>query len=119
MPSIEPFRKIPIDSTELVVFIVSHPRRRHLPMLKALTAKPQFQGTPPFYPLGLPGELRNTANFRLDPPHFAVSAALSGEEDFELGGEFLDVFVRAGERVAGFFVGCMLIAGVWLLCVTL
>ena len=60
-----------------------------------------------------------TANLRLDPPHFAISAALSGEEDFELGGEFLDVFVRAGERVAGFLAGCMLIAGVWFLCAAL
>jgi len=88
-------------------------------MLKALVAKPQFQATQPFYPLGLSGELRNDANFRLDPPHFAISAALSGEDDFELGSEFFDVFVLAGERVAGFLAGCMLIAGIWLLCAAL
>jgi hypothetical protein len=88
-------------------------------MLKALMAKPPFPRTQPFNPLGRSVIPRNDANLRLDPPHFAISATLSGEEDFELGGEFLDVFVRAGERVAGFLVGCMLIAGVWILCAAL
>jgi hypothetical protein len=44
----------------------------------------------------------------------AVSAGLSAEEDFELGGEFLDVFTRANERVAGFVVGCTVVGVVWL-----
>jgi hypothetical protein len=51
----------------------------------------------------------------LEPANFAISAPLSAEEDFELGGEFLDVFVRSGEHAAGFLAGCMLIAGVWIL----
>ena len=45
---------------------------------------------------------------------FAVSAGLSTEDDFELGGEFLDVFTRASERVGGFVVGCTVIGVVWL-----
>lgn len=36
------------------------------------------------------------------------------EDDFELGGEFLDVFTRASERIAGFVVGCTVIGVVWL-----
>ena len=44
----------------------------------------------------------------------AVSAGLSAEEDFELGQEFLDVFTRASERVAGFVVGCTVMGVVWL-----
>jgi hypothetical protein len=84
-------------------------------MLKALMANPQLQGTQPFTPLGRSFIPRSDADVRLDPSNFAISAALFGEEDFELGGEFLDVFVRAGERVAGFLAGCILIAGVWML----
>jgi hypothetical protein len=85
-------------------------------MLEALMAKPPFPRTQPFNPLGKSVISRNDANIRPDSPHFAISATLSGEEDFELSGEFLDVFVRAGERVAGFLMGCMLIAAVWMLC---
>jgi|HubBroStandDraft_2_1064218.scaffolds.fasta_scaffold2310331_1 hypothetical protein len=88
-------------------------------MLEALMAKPAFPRTQPSNPMGKSGILRNDANFRLDPPHFAISATLSGEEDFEISGEFLDVFVRAGERVAGFLAGCLLIAGIWMLCAAL
>ena len=54
---------------------------------------------------------------RLEPPApsgSAASAALSTEDDFELGSEFLDVFARASERVAGFVVGCTVIGVVWL-----
>jgi hypothetical protein len=83
-------------------------------MLKALMANPQLQGTQPF-PLGRSFISWSDADLRLDPSNFAISAALSGEEDFELGGEFLDVFIRAGERVAGFLAGCILIAGVWII----
>jgi len=43
-----------------------------------------------------------------------ASAVLSAEEDFELGQEFLDVFVRASERAVGFVVGCTLIGALWL-----
>ncbi|HEY6578077.1 MAG TPA: hypothetical protein VIY09_02025 [Rhizomicrobium sp.] len=49
------------------------------------------------------------------PTPLASGASLSTEDDFELGGEFLDVFVRAGERVAGFVAGCILVAGIWIL----
>jgi hypothetical protein len=48
------------------------------------------------------------------PTGSAVSAGLSAEDDFELGGEFLDVFARASERLAGFAVGCVAIVIVWL-----
>ncbi len=84
-------------------------------MQEALMAKPPFPGTRPFNPLGGSLIIGNDANLRQDPPNFAISAALADEEDFELGGEFLDVYIRAGERVAGFLAGCMLIAGVWML----
>jgi hypothetical protein len=87
-------------------------------MSEALMAKPQHLRTQPFNPLGR-SVTRNDANSRQDPPNFAISAALSSEDDFEIGGEFLDVFVRAGERVAGFLAGCILIAGVWIICTAL
>ena len=54
---------------------------------------------------------------RIEPPArtgSAASAAISAEDDFELGSEFLDVFTRASERVAGFVVGCMVIGIAWL-----
>ena len=84
-------------------------------MQEALMAKPQFQRTHLFLPLGGSCDMRSNADTRLDPQNFAISAPLAEEEDFELGGEFLDVYIRAGERVAGFLAGCMLIAGVWTL----
>ena len=71
--------------------------------MKALMAKPHPGSALP-YPLG-----------ESDPPQLAIGACLSAEDDFELGGEFLDVFLRAGERVGGFLVGCMLVAGIWML----
>lgn len=86
---------------------------------KALMAKPQFQGTQLFTPPGRFLDPRNSANFRQDPLYFAISATLAEEDDFELGGEFLDVYLRAGERVAGFLAGCMVIAGIWILCMAL
>ncbi|HTT82333.1 MAG TPA: hypothetical protein VMF67_02520 [Rhizomicrobium sp.] len=85
-------------------------------MLKALMAIPQLQRPRTFHPLDGAVDSRSDAHLRLDPPHFAISATLLGEEDFELGGESLDVFVRAGERVAGFLAGSILVAGVWMLC---
>jgi hypothetical protein len=48
------------------------------------------------------------------PSGSAVSAGLSAEDDFELGGEFLDVFTRASERIMGFAVGCMAVGILWL-----
>jgi hypothetical protein len=48
------------------------------------------------------------------PCSFSASACLSTEEDFEMSSEFLDVFTRASERIAGFVVGCSVIAAVWL-----
>jgi hypothetical protein len=48
-----------------------------------------------------------------------ISASLTAEDDFELGGEFLDVFLRAGERVMGFFTGCLVVAAVWMIVSTL
>jgi hypothetical protein len=69
--------------------------------MKALMAKPQ-PGSALLFPLGEPAS-----------PTLAIGA-LSMEDDFEIGGDFLDVFVRAGERVGGFLAGCMLIAGIWM-----
>jgi hypothetical protein len=82
---------------------------------KALMAK-AFAG--PFLflnPLKKVNGRRTTADSRLFPSTFAISAVLSTEDDFELGGEFLDVFVRAGERIAGFFLGCGFVAFVWII----
>ena len=47
------------------------------------------------------------------PSGSAASACLSAEEDFELAGEFLDVFTRTSERVVGFVFGCTVIAIIW------
>jgi hypothetical protein len=87
-------------------------------MSEALMAKPQLLWTQSPNPLGR-FETRNDANSRQDPLNFAISAALSAEDDFEIGGEFLDVFILAGERVAGFLAGCILIAGLWMICTAL
>jgi len=78
---------------------------------KALAAKPQI-GRPPFF-----SPHREIAHqLRTEPPKrssSAVSVGLSAEDDFEIGGEFLDVFTRASERVLGFAVGCVVIGVVW------
>jgi hypothetical protein len=71
--------------------------------MKALMAKPQ-PGSALLFPLG-----------ESAAPPLAIGACLSTEDDFELGGEFLNVFLRAGERVGGFLAGCLLIAGIWML----
>jgi len=47
------------------------------------------------------------------PSGIPVSACLSAEDDFELNSEFLDVFTRASERLAGFVVGCTVIGIAW------
>ena len=44
-----------------------------------------------------------------------VSASLTAEDDFELGCEFVDVFLRTGERVLGFCTGCLVVAAVWMI----
>lgn len=47
----------------------------------------------------------------------AIGASLCTEDDFDLGGDFLDAFVRSNERIVGFLAGCVLTAGVWIICV--
>lgn len=44
-----------------------------------------------------------------------ISASLTAEDDFELGCEFVDVFLRTGERVMGFCTGCLVVAAVWMI----
>ena len=82
--------------------------------LEALAARPQVGSAlvscPPTRVAGQP--VRNEVFSA--PCSFAASAGLSTEDDFEMGGEFLDVFTRASERIAGFVVGCSVIAAVWL-----
>ena len=51
----------------------------------------------------------------LVPSNFAVSASLVTEDDFELGGEFLEVWARAGERAAGFLLGAAVVAAAWVI----
>lgn len=79
---------------------------------KALTVRPGI-GTPVF---GTPfmKTVRQSKRMPPAPSGSAVSAGLSTEDDFELGSEFLDVFTRASERVAGFVVGCSVIGIAWL-----
>lgn len=55
---------------------------------------------------------RPEAQLVLSPP---ISASLTAEDDFELGCEFVDVFLRTGERVMGFCTGCIMIAAVWMI----
>jgi len=84
-------------------------------MQKALTVKPQGYQCLLSCPLKeVPGEREETIARSVSSP-FAVSAVLSAEDDFELGGEFLDVFVRAGERAAGFLAGCVVMVAIWLI----
>lgn len=78
---------------------------------KALAARPGI-GFPvlwtPFMRM-----VRQTTPMSPAPSGSAVSACLSAEEDFELNSEFLDVFTRTGERIAGFVVGCTVIGVLW------
>ena len=60
-------------------------------------------------------EARNPRNAGPTAACFAISASLTAEDDFELGGEFFDVFVRAGERIAGFVAGCLAAGAIWML----
>jgi hypothetical protein len=86
---------------------------------EALMAE-RLNGLPlPLNPRREMSDQRARADINLGPSHFAISAALSAEDDFELNNEFLEVFVRAGERVMGFTVGCMVIAAIWVICSTL
>lgn len=55
----------------------------------------------------------------LVPSTFAASASLVTEDDFELGGEFLEVWVCAGKRVAGFLLGAGVVAAAWVICTSL
>lgn len=83
-----------------------------LVLQKALAARPDIGRSVLFPPL-----METVHQTRRMPPATsgsAVSAALSAEEDFELGSEFLDAFARASERVAGFVVGCTVIGVAWL-----
>ncbi len=41
--------------------------------------------------------------------------AFVAEDDFEMGSQFLDVFIRAGDRVVGFFAGSLIIVALWAL----
>lgn len=45
----------------------------------------------------------------------AASAGVFAEEDYELTRDFLDVFARASERLAGFVVGCALVGAAWMI----
>ena len=80
---------------------------------KALLARPGIGPSVPSISL-----TKAARQSRVEPPaptRSAASAALSAEDDFELGSEFLDVFSRASERVAGFVVGCSTVIGIaWL-----
>jgi hypothetical protein len=84
------------------------------PMAKPRAGWPLFSN-----PLRGAAMSRSLADIRLLPSPFATGASLSTEDDFEIGGEFLEVFVRSGERIVGFLAGCMLIGGVWIICMAL
>jgi hypothetical protein len=55
----------------------------------------------------------------LVPSNFAASASLVTEDDFELGGEFLEVWACAGERAVGFLLGAAVVATAWVICTSL
>lgn len=79
---------------------------------KALAARPGIGPSALWTP-----SIKTVSQSKLEPPApsgLAVSACLSAEDDFELSGEFLEVFMRASERVAGFVVGCTVIGVAWL-----
>jgi hypothetical protein len=82
--------------------------------VKALAARPQVGSALLSNPLRqIVGQPAGSEILKA-PCSFAASAFLSTEEDYEMSSEFLDVFARASERVAGFVVGCSVIAAVWL-----
>ena len=55
----------------------------------------------------------------LVPSNFAASSSLVTEDDFELGGEFLEVWACACERVVGFLLGATVVAAAWVICTSL
>ena len=69
-----------------------------------------------FNPRKEPADCRTTGFPLLVPSNFAVSASLVTEDDFELSGEFLEVWARAGERAAGFLLGAAVVAAAWVIC---
>jgi hypothetical protein len=79
---------------------------------KALVAKPDVGPSLRLNPLR--ESVRQPRTEPLKARGSAASAALSTEDDFELSSEFIDVFTRASERIAGFVVGCTVIGVVWL-----
>ena len=82
--------------------------------IKALAAKPQFGSVLVSNPLRqILSQPAGSEAFTASCS-FAAGAGLATEEDFEMGSDFLDVFTRASERIAGFVVGCSMIAAVWL-----
>jgi hypothetical protein len=54
------------------------------------------------FPRKEPEDLWTLLSPRFVPSTFAAGASLVTEDDFELGGEFLEVWSCAGERVVGF-----------------
>jgi len=58
---------------------------------------------------------RTRAVLPLVPSSLSLSASHSTDPGFELGGEYLDVFLRAAERVAGLCVGCLAVAALWMI----
>ena len=66
-----------------------------------------------------PADYRTTRSPMLVPSNFAASASLVTEDDFELGGEFLEVWACAGERVVGFLLGAAVVAAAWVICTSL
>lgn len=63
-----------------------------------------------------PADCRTIRSPMLVPSNFAASASLVTEDDFELGGEFLEVWACAGERAAGFLLGAAVVAAAWVIC---
>jgi hypothetical protein len=79
-------------------------------MSKALAVRPQVGPS-------LSHPLRSIVRPTIHPPvarGSTVSADLFAEDDFELGGEFLEVFTLASERISGFVMGSALIGIVWI-----
>ena len=77
---------------------------------QALAARPGIGPSVLSTPLG-----KTIRQSQIEPPatRSAAGAGLFIEDDFELGSDFLLVFTRASERIAGFVVGCAAIGIVW------
>jgi hypothetical protein len=52
----------------------------------------------------------------LVPSNLAASASLVTEDDFELGGGFLEVWTCACERIVGFLLGAAVVGTGWAIC---